>query len=82
MIFTPTPNYNGPASFDYTVEDNGTTNGVADPKSDIGSVSFTITAVNDNPTANDDAATVAKTAVLTPSTFSRTTPSLLTPARP
>jgi hypothetical protein len=60
VIFTPTANYNGPASFDYTVEDNGTTNGVADPKSDIGSVSFTITAVNDDPTANDDSATVAE----------------------
>jgi len=60
VLFTPTANYNGPASFDYTVSDNGTTNGVADPKTDIGSVSFTITAVNDDPTANDDAATVAE----------------------
>lgn len=60
VIFTPTANYNGPASFDYTVSDNGTTNGVADPKTDTGSVSFTITAVNDDPMANDDAATVAE----------------------
>ena len=60
VIFTPTANYNGPASFDYTVEDNGTTNGVADPKTDIGSVSFTITSVNDNPDAVDDSATVAE----------------------
>ena len=27
VIFAPTPNFNGPASFDYTVRDNGTTNG-------------------------------------------------------
>jgi Concanavalin A-like lectin/glucanases superfamily/Bacterial Ig domain/FG-GAP-like repeat len=47
--FTPTANYNGPASFDYTVQDNGTTNGASDPKTDIGAVSFTITAVNDAP---------------------------------
>ena len=47
--FTPTLNYFGPASFDYTVTDNGTTNGVSDPKSDIGSVSFTINPINDPP---------------------------------
>ena len=33
VIFTPTANYNGPASFTYTVSDNGTTNGAADPLS-------------------------------------------------
>jgi hypothetical protein len=47
--FTPTANYFGPASFDYTVTDNGTTNGVLDAKSDIGSVSFTINPINDPP---------------------------------
>ncbi len=47
--FTPTANYFGPASFDYTVTDNGTTNGVSDPKSDTGSVSFTINPINDPP---------------------------------
>jgi large repetitive protein len=52
VYFSPTLNYNGPASFDYTVTDNGTTNGVADPKSDVGTVSFTITPVNDPPVAN------------------------------
>ena len=34
--------------------DNGTTNSVADPKSDTGTVSFTITGVNDAPTAVND----------------------------
>lgn len=43
VIFAPTLNFNGAASFDYTVQDNGTTNGVADFKTDVGSVSFTIT---------------------------------------
>jgi hypothetical protein len=47
--FTPTANYFGPASFDYTVTDNGTTNGASDPKSDIGSASFTINPINDPP---------------------------------
>ena len=47
-------NFNGEASFDYTVTDNGTTNGVADPKTATAHVSFTVTEVNDAVTANDD----------------------------
>jgi hypothetical protein len=58
VLFTPTADYNGPASFQYTVEDNGTTNGVADPlSSGIATVSFTITEVNDAPTAVNDTLT-------------------------
>ncbi len=51
VIFTPYPNYNGPASFQYNVRDDGTTNGVPDPKSSDGYayVNFTITPVNDPP---------------------------------
>jgi uncharacterized repeat protein (TIGR01451 family) len=53
--FTPLPDYNGPASFRYTVEDNGTTNGVADPKSDGPALAhFNITEVNDVPVAVND----------------------------
>src|SRR5262249_58247983 len=51
-IFTPFADYAGPASFQYTVRDDGTTNGVADPKTATGAVSFTITAVNDAPTVS------------------------------
>ena len=47
--FTPTANFNGEASFDYVITDNGQTNGVADFKTDTGRVSFTVTAVNDAP---------------------------------
>ncbi|HEX2272120.1 MAG TPA: Ig-like domain-containing protein, partial [Pyrinomonadaceae bacterium] len=47
--FTPTANYSGPASFDYTITDNGTTNGAPDPKSDTATASFTINAINDPP---------------------------------
>ena len=55
--FTPTANFIGTASFDYTVQDNGTTNGVGDPRTDIGLASFQVTAVNDAPAlANVDAA--------------------------
>jgi hypothetical protein len=57
VTFTPTPNYNGPAGFDYTVADNGTTNGTADPKTDVGRLTFNITSVNDNPVANPDTIT-------------------------
>ena len=45
--FTPAPNFNGPASFDYTVNDG---NG----GSDVGKVSFAINAINDAPTAVAD----------------------------
>src|SRR5205814_1736204 len=50
----PTLIRSGPASFDYTVRDNGTTNGADDFKSDTGSVSITVTEVNDPPVASDD----------------------------
>ena len=54
VVFTPTANYNGTASFDYTVQDNGQSNGSNDFKTDTGHASFTITAVNDAPVASDD----------------------------
>ena len=55
--FTPTANFNGPASFDYSVQDDGTTNGAPDAKTDVGAVSFTVTEVNDAPVATDDTLT-------------------------
>ncbi|WP_195904223.1 Ig-like domain-containing protein [Microvirga lotononidis] len=50
IVFTPSPNYYGPASFKYTVQDNGTTNGQLDPKTATGNVSFAVTAIADTPT--------------------------------
>ncbi|MGQ0681404.1 FG-GAP-like repeat-containing protein [Bradyrhizobium sp.] len=47
--FTPAANFNGAASFDYTVQDNGQTDGADDFKTDTGSVTFAVTAVNDAP---------------------------------
>jgi VCBS repeat-containing protein len=44
VVFTPTANFSGQASFDYSVRDNGTSFGLDDFKSDTGSVSFTVTA--------------------------------------
>src|SRR5256886_11899687 len=54
VTYTPADNYNGPASFDYTVRDNGTTNGADDFKSDTGSVSITVTEVKDPPSTRLD----------------------------
>ena len=49
VLFTPNANFNGVASFDYTVSDNGTTSGSGDPQTDLGSVSFAVTEVADTP---------------------------------
>lgn len=52
ITYSPDQNYNGPASFTYQVCDNGTTNGVADPKCTTGTVNVTVNSVNDAPTLN------------------------------
>ncbi|MEQ1860992.1 MAG: Ig-like domain-containing protein, partial [Chthoniobacteraceae bacterium] len=49
VLFDPTLNFNGAASFSYTITDNGTTNGSADPKTSSATASFMITPVNDPP---------------------------------
>ncbi|WP_165571545.1 DUF4073 domain-containing protein [Cytobacillus praedii] len=49
IIFSPQSNFRGIASFDYTVKDNGTTNGDPDPLTHVGKVSFTIEAPADQP---------------------------------
>jgi len=54
VYFTPAADFNGVASFQYTVTDNGTTNGAPDPKSDTATVSFSVTEVNDAPAAVND----------------------------
>jgi cysteine-rich repeat protein len=50
--FTPEANYSGAATFDYTVSDGTAT--------DTGTVTITVTPVNDAPVAVDDAATTAE----------------------
>jgi len=49
IIFTPSSNYRGSASFEYTVQDNGTTNGASSPQTAQGTVSFNIDAPADEP---------------------------------
>ncbi len=45
MIFTPAANFTGMASFNYTIQDNGTTSGASDPRSASVTASFSIVAV-------------------------------------
>ncbi|HSL32610.1 MAG TPA: Ig-like domain-containing protein, partial [Candidatus Limnocylindrales bacterium] len=56
--YTPAPNYAGPDSFGYVVADDG-------GASDTGTVSITVTPVNDAPVAVDDALSVAEDAAPT-----------------
>jgi len=58
-VFTPDANYNGPATFTYTVSDGTLT--------DVGLVTLTYTAVDDAPiVADDDATTPEDTALVIP----------------
>src|SRR5206468_2890417 len=50
VTYTPAPNYNGPDSFTFKVNDG-------DVDSNEATVTITINAVNDAPVANDDSAT-------------------------
>ena len=55
IYYTPAPNYNslidGDDSFTYTVQDNGTTGGMPDPKTSTATVVIQVREVNDAPTA-------------------------------
>src|SRR2546421_6826607 len=50
--FTPAADFNGAASFQYTITDNGTTNSSPDPKSSTATVSFNVIEVSNAPTSN------------------------------
>ncbi|HHG3488971.1 TPA: retention module-containing protein [Vibrio parahaemolyticus] len=51
--FTPAPGYNGPVELTYDITDDGTTNGVSDPKTVSGSASFEVFDVNDAPQTSE-----------------------------
>ena len=65
VTYTPNADYNGPASFDYHVCDDGTTNGVPDSKCVTATVNVTITEVNDTPSPNADTKQTAEDILLT-----------------
>lgn len=52
VVFTPIANFNGAASFEYTVRDNGTSYGRNAFLTDKGLAAFTVTPVNDGPSFN------------------------------
>ncbi len=51
--FTPASGYNGPVELTYDITDDGTTNGVSDPKTVSGSASFEVFDVNDAPQTSE-----------------------------
>jgi hypothetical protein len=61
--YTPDADYNGADTFTYSVCDNGTTNGTADPKCATGSVNITVWEVNDRPVPTDDTLSTAEDTV-------------------
>ena len=70
VTYTPPAEFNTPDTglvdtFTYTIVDDGTTNGAADPQSATGTVTVTVTEVNDQPTADDETITTAEDAATT-----------------
>jgi hypothetical protein len=49
FLYTPVANYNGPDSFVFSLRDNGNPNATSDPAT----ISLNVTAVNDQPVANN-----------------------------
>ncbi|MBY7732207.1 retention module-containing protein [Vibrio splendidus] len=56
-VFTAADDYNGDVKFTYTVEDDGTTNGVDDFLTDTAEVSVVVQGVNDTPVIDGDSVT-------------------------
>lgn len=56
VVFTPAANYNGLASFNFSVQDNGTTAGMSDFKTVLGGGGFLITPYNDAPVMHSEGA--------------------------
>jgi hypothetical protein len=64
IIYNPPPNFNsltgGNDTFTYTIQDNGTTNGIASPRTDTGTVTVTVNPTNDQPVPGTDSFTIAE----------------------
>lgn len=78
VTFTPAAQFTGTASFSYTIQDNGTTNGLLDPKSATGTVTVSVAPPVNAPTntigggvpnASVYGDPVTFTATVTPATF-------------
>jgi len=57
LQFDPTANYNGPATIDITVDDQGNI-GSGGARTDLDTIDITVTPVNDAPDASDDTFTI------------------------
>lgn len=64
VVYTPAANFFGTDTFQYRITDNGQTNGIADPKTSLGTVTVVVTAVNDAPIAVNDSYTMDKNTTL------------------
>ena len=62
VTYTPSGDFNGTTVIDYTITDDGTTNGSNDFLTDTGTLTITVSEVNDAPIANDVTATIAEDA--------------------
>jgi cyclophilin family peptidyl-prolyl cis-trans isomerase len=62
ITFTPNADFNGTATFRYTIEDNGQTNGQPNAKQAEGTVTVTVNPINDAPVAVADTATARASA--------------------
>ncbi len=49
VTYSPPANFDGVDTFTYQIQDNGTTNGLPDPRSGMGTVTVNIVAINDPP---------------------------------
>lgn len=61
VIYTPPADFNGLDTFFYRVRDNGTSGGVSDPQSNLGTVTVQVTGVNDTPRVANPIGTVTMT---------------------
>ncbi len=58
VIYTPRADFNGTDTFFYEIQDNGLSNGVLDPQIGRGTVTVTVTPVNDDPRVANPLGTV------------------------
>jgi hypothetical protein len=65
VIFTPPEHANGTFTFVYTVQDDGTTNGVSDPRTDTATVTVVVREVNNPPVPGNVTRTTAEGTPLT-----------------
>ncbi len=65
VTYTPSADFVGVFRFTYTVQDNGTTRGVLDPKTAVATATITVAAVNDAPVAGNDTGSTQEDTALT-----------------